>query len=232
MENPWLTLRITHDQSDTLQLLTIWFQKISVVPISVEEISKDGKKHLHLLFKLHKITKSACMQAFHKKYPTLKGNESISCTVLKKEKENFMFYCCKGTRYTEPKIITYDTDYITLDKIKENYIRYWSDKPEEKDFTLKTKNKKTASKTWSENLLQEIKTAYPDRVWSYTADNLGILIDMTLVALGRNAKNLDKFILKKLVLGQLNALGKGDHISVRALMRHEVFPEVFGFPEI
>ncbi len=65
--------------------------------------------------------------------------------------------------------------------------------------------------SWSENLTQEIQTAYPDRVWSYNADNIGILIDMTLVALGRTSKNLSKNILRRHVFEQLNALGCVDH---------------------
>jgi len=222
-----LTLRLTDENTEMLNNAVQYARTNSMVEIAVFEVSKIGQRHIHMLFEPINITKSAWVQGFHKFFhKRWSGNKSYSCTDLIKEKDNFIIYCCKGTRFKEPDVVF---SMLSLETTTAHWKTYWSDKPIEKDNTLKSaSSKKKSALTWSQNLTASLHEQSPDHKWSYTSQSMDIIIDATMVALGDGSKKLNSYIVRDLALGQLNALTKGQCKSLLDKVRFEAFPDLFG----
>lgn len=222
-----LTLRLSDDDSEMLNSAVLFTRTNSVVDLAVFEVSKIGQRHIHMLFEPINISKSAWVQSFHKKFnKRWCGNKSYSCTELIKEKENFLIYCCKGTRFKSPDVMF---SMLSPEVIDGYWKKYWSDKPIEKDNTLKSSStKKKSTLTWSQELTNSLHLQYPDRKWSYDSVSMDKIIDGTMVALGAGSKKLNSYIIRDIALGQLNALTKGQCKTLSDKVRFEAFPDLFG----
>lgn len=221
------TFRLTDSNKEMLEAFVVWARSTSVVHMVVFEISKDGQEHIHMLFDPIKVTKSAWVQAFHKHFKNRwNGNKSYSCSELRKEKENFLIYMCKGTRYKLPEILFKLGDYTDQD-VETYWKKYWEDKPVEKDKTLNVKPSKKAL-TWSQELTNAIRKEYPNHNWSYDTPDLDLLFNYVMKALGSASKKLNAFIVRDLVLGQLNALTAGECLGLNQDLKKQAFPNFFG----
>lgn len=215
--------RLTDDNKEMLEQCVVWLRSVTVVHLAVYEISKIGKGHIHVIFDTK--GKSTLMQQFHKFFKNRwSGNKSFSCETLKKELENNYIYLCKGTRDSEPNVL-YKLQSIDVSMY---HNKYWEDKPKEQDYKLISKtNKKPKQKSWSEELTEEIRKQYPDRHWEYCGKDIDTIWSAVLKQLGKSSKKLSSYIVRDLVMGQLNALNPdcyGLHIS----LKHSAFPDLYG----
>lgn len=216
--------RLTDDNSEMLQHAVTWFRSVTVVHIAVYETSRIGKLHIHCI--LDVINKSTFVQQFHKQFKDRwKGNKSYSCEPLKKDIENNLIYCSKGTRFKEPEVIF---TLKTSEEITSYWKQYWSDKPLEKDNTLGLTKKKKSGESWSQMVTKEIEEKYPGRNWEYGAEDVSEIINVVMIKLGQESKKLNHRIISDLVLGQLNALNKGKCISLNNQIKRFAFPDLFG----
>lgn len=230
------TFRLTDDNHQMLKDFVVYARSVAVVDLAVFEISKEGKPHIHMLFEPTKPkTKSAWVQAFHKFFKNRwVGNQSYSCTELRENKENFIIYCCKGTRFYPPDVLYNRTHtgekepYLTNEVIENYWKKYWEDKPISADKTLIKKTVKEQKPTWSKCLTDEIRKDYPGRDWSYDADDINLIFDIVMKNLGSQSKKLNAFIVRDLVLGQLNALNDGLCLGLNKNLKKTAFPELFG----
>lgn len=199
--------RLTHHDHETLKLVILWFRSKSQVYLAVQEISRHEKKlHIHMIFETDK--KSTLFQQFHVHFKNMfKGNQSFSCEELKKELVNNYIYLCKGTRIVPPVVLFFNEEKITQFDIDGYWNKYWEDKPIEEDKTLiHNKIKKNKCLSWSEQLTLDIRKSNPSKLWNYDKIDIELLCDFVLKALGTQSKKLSSFIVRDLVLGQLNAL--------------------------
>lgn len=222
----YLTLRLSDDDTEMLNSAVMYARTNSIVDLAVFEVSKIGQRHIHMLYEPINVTKSAWVQGFHKFFKKRwSGNKSYSCTELIKDKENFTIYCCKGTRFKPPDVIFSMIDPVTIDA---HWKKYWSDKPIEKDNTLKSSStKKKSDLTWSQNLTKTLEES-SDHKWSYDSVSMDKILDATMVALGAGSKKLNSYIVRDIALGQLNALTKGQCKPLADKVRFEAFPDLFG----
>jgi len=222
-----LTFRLTDDNREMLDSAVVFARTTAVVSLAVFEISKQDKAHIHMLFET-KNTKSAWVQSFHKYFKNRwVGNKSYSCSELEKDKENFYIYCCKGTRFKGPDVL-FKLAELTDDQIEIYWKKYWEDKPIENDKTISVKTKKTRDPTWSELLTQTIQIEYPNRNWDYDATDVDLLWNIVMKHLGSQSKKLNTFIVRDLVMGQLNALTYGSCKKLNVSMKNQAFPDLFG----
>jgi len=221
-----LTLRLTDTSREYLEKAVLYARSTAIVELAVFEISKLGHEHIHMLFEPN-VTKSAWVQGFHKHFnKRWVGNKAYSCSELEKDKENFLIYCCKGTRDTPPDVIFH---FMTAEQVTGYWQKYWSDKPVEQDFTLTaSKSKKQKEPNWSMKCTQWIRLENPHVHWDYTNEHIRLLSRLVRRRLGEISGKLDAKILNQLVQGQLNALtgGNCDKHEERLLM--EGFPDLFG----
>lgn len=222
----YLTLRVTDNDPGNLEKIAIYLRSVSKVIIVVQEISyKEKKLHIHALFQTT-LKKSGFIQAFHKHFKDkYVGNQSYSCSVLEKEPENYIIYCCKGTRNEPPKVL-YKAEWVDSQMYWEHY---WSDKPIELDNTIKVAKKKKAI-TWSQALTNELERRYPHQSWSYTEFNVKIMTREVLIALGQQSKNVPVSTISGMVKGQMNALNYRMFGDVDERLYHHVLRE--GFPDL
>lgn len=219
--------RLTDPEQKMLESCVNWLcgNKLCVVELAVEEVSKQDKLHMHVILGI--TNKSTLFQQFHKKFENRwHGNKSYSCETLKKSKENNYIYLCKGTRNALPKII-YKLSMITDEKIKEYHDKYWEDKPVEQEHKVLMRKKKSEVKTWSQELTETIRKEYPGKLWIYDADDVDQLWNIVTDALGTASKKLNAFIVRDLVMGQLNALNP-KCVGIKKQMRNQAFPDLFG----
>jgi len=227
MSSSLLTMRLTDDNHEMLTSFVVWARSTSVVYLAVYETSKQGQLHIHMLFEPIKQLKSAWIQAFHKFFKNRwNGNKSYSCSNLKLEVDNFYIYCCKGCRFKPPDVMFTKLPDTDIDKY---WKKYWEDKPIEEDKTLlKQTKKKTSIITWSQQVSLDIIKAYPDHTWSYCSEDVDVIFDFVLKCLGSTSKKLNAFILRDLVLGQLNAISNGQCSGLNKALKKLAFPELFG----
>lgn len=221
-----LTLRLTDTSREYLEKAVLYARSTAIVELAVFEISKLGHEHIHMLFEPN-VTKSAWVQGFHKHFnKRWVGNKAYSCSELEKEKENFLIYCCKGTRNTPPDVIFH---FMTAEQVMGYWQKYWSDKPVEQDLTLTAfKSKKQKEPNWAMKCTQWIRLTHPHHTWSYTSDCIDLLTDLVLERLGEVSGKLSSHILSDLVRGQLNALCAGRCKGLKERLLMEGFPDLFG----
>lgn len=221
-----LTLRLTDKSREYLEKAVLYARSTAIVELAVFEISKIGHEHIHMLFE-PTVTKSAWVQGFHKHFnKRWVGNKAYSCSELEKEKENFLIYCCKGTRNTPPDVIFH---YMTAEKVTEYWQKYWSDKPIELDKTLTASgSKKQKPLTWSEECTKAIRLEYPHHQWDYDGKHVGLIFDIVMQRLGTGSKKLNAMIIRDIVYGQLNALRDGRCDSLNKHLVNQAFPDLYG----
>jgi len=222
--NSLFHFRLHHPEHETLNLVVLFFRSKVPVYYAVQEYGrKSGENHIHMIFET--LGKSTLLQQFHKHFKDIfKGNQSFSCKELKKELLNNYIYMSKGTRDKPPNVLFHnDEKGVTLDLIEIYHTKYWSDKPVEQDKTITIK--KDNKLTWSQQLTSFIKEKSGARVWQYDRVDIEILTSYVLKSLGAQSKKLSSFIIRDLVLGQLNALNPSCPSLTNKLL-HEAFPDL------
>jgi hypothetical protein len=120
----------------------------------------------------------------------------------------------------------FNEDKITQVEIDSYWNKYWEDKPIEEDKTLiHNKIKKNKALTWSEQLTLDIRKSNPSKIWHYDRIDVELLADFVLKALGSQSKKLSSFIVRDLILGQLNALNPSCPY-LRSKLLHDGFSDL------
>lgn len=218
--------RLTDPEITMLESCVNWMcgNTRCLVELVVSETSKNDKLHIHAVLGIQ--NKSTFFQQFHKKFENRwHGNKSFTCETLRKEKENNYIYLCKGTRNALPNVM-YKAG-ISDEMIKQYHDKYWEDKPLDKEHGVKLREKKSQIKTWSQELTATIRNKYPGKLWIYDADHIDLLWAIVTDALGSASKKLSAFIVRDLVMGQLNALNP-TCVGIKKQMRNQAFPDLFG----
>jgi len=87
--------RITSEDDVVLNSVILWIRSNAKCILAVQEISKEGKKHIHVMSEYSK-TISTFGQKLLKDFPNLKGNQSHSTKEFKESYDHNLRYLCKG----------------------------------------------------------------------------------------------------------------------------------------
>jgi len=116
-------LRFTEESDEILDKVVLFCRGQGKVILAVKEVSKDGKKHIHLLINTS-LTISRCGQLISKAFPAHVGNGSKSFAAFKKSLDHNILYCSKGTKELPPVVL-----FTTLESIviEDAHKKYWTD---------------------------------------------------------------------------------------------------------
>lgn len=216
---------------DDVAMLSNWLKWAQTYPkcavhFCVFEISKHGKNHIHALVDIDVL--STWRQQMHTHFERRwVGKGAYSCEKLKKEKECYLLYMCKGIRAKGPEV-WYKLAQYTDEMVEAWYAKYWSDKPIEEDKTLLRKPK-VSKPSWSEEVTKLIVKDNPGRHWRYNGHDVNELLEhYVMPMLGQGSKKLNPRSVADLVMGQLNALTGGRCEGLNSRVRRDGFPDLFG----
>lgn len=212
--------------------LVEFLKKETNVLLIVFEVSHGGNRpHIHATIEF-KNAVNTFRDKLRKEFPELFGNKSYSISKVRDYDSNIK-YCLKGKANDYPHVL-----YTTLldEDVKQYYYEYWKLKQticnNKKEAELKTQKsseccdegyeapkKKPKVLTWSLKLKKYIKDNHPDIVHkyityfnSYKCDDYAKLqdqlVEIILDHLGRDAKNLDDFIICRFYNAQVNSIIK------------------------
>jgi len=213
-------LRFTEESDEILDKVVLFCRGQGKVILAVKEVSKDGKKHIHLLINTT-LTISRCGQLISKAFPAHVGNGTKSFTAFKKSLEHNILYCCKGTKELPPVVL-----FTTLESIviEDAHKKYWVDQQ-----IFVTENgakpvlvKKIKAPSFVEKTTKTVDTALAKKYvslqhhnWIGTNDPLmNVMYNDTRKQISRHCVNclgeafkiLDDVIVRKLVNGVLLSL--------------------------
>lgn len=193
-----------------------------------ENADVDCKQpHIHLMCKtLHKND-----QGFRREFkgdnkvdgwfPNLAGNGQYS---IKKGSLTGYNYVCKGeTNIWETANVEVLSTSFSEEQLKEFHRQYWNHHDREKinltkeaevDENLQPKIKKIRKKNFYEEVVDELTTAYPDRVYNKHKD-AGFLTKYILRKMGARGRALDDLIFKRTFYAVYNSLKKDDESQER-----------------
>jgi len=120
---PEAHLRFTSEDDAILDSVVLFCRGQGKVILAVKEVSKDGKKHIHLLINTS-LTISRCGQLISLAFPAHVGNGSKSFMAFKKSLDHNILYCSKGTKELPPVVL-----FTTLESIviEDAHKKYWVD---------------------------------------------------------------------------------------------------------
>jgi len=184
----------------------------TVTHILVSEAPDDEEKrpHIHCHFTALNKNDQSVRREFLKWFPEIKGNGDYSC----KERNAYGFnYVCKGTdRDWDTGKPTVLSTTFSEDEIKEFHRLYWNhhdrivvpltDSPEPE-----VKKKREKRPTWTQEIISELKTAYPSKKWNLDLETDKIsLCDKILDRMGEGGKALDEIIFRRIFYAVYNGL--------------------------
>jgi len=202
-------LRFTEESDEILDKVVLFCRGQGKVILAVKEVSKDGKKHIHLLINTS-LTISRCGQLISKAFPAHVGNGSKSFMAFKKSLEHNILYCSKGTKELPPVVL-----FTTLESIviEDAHKKYWLD--QQKFVTEHAAEKKKAkAPNFIEKVMvhlsleQKRKYSYLQGIYNPSdvqiSERLKIekeINTVCIVSLGHYAKTLDDSIVSRLING-------------------------------
>ena len=244
---PLLRVRVTNESTEFLTEVTNWCadQPGADVYISCEEISHKGVKHFHLIVDFNK-TLSTFNQRFSKQFPQLVGNKSKSITEATEDLATNLRYVCKGHNHETDPVVLYSK--ISFELIAQYHKEYWENnltharQQTEKRITdmcatnreicANIKEKKRI-KPWMEKITEEFEAQYKTDVidgnkleFTYDKKSITCITRFVLKKLGNSRKILDSFVIKRMVLGLLNAVTHGEDEVLTSYLIESAFPDL------
>lgn len=212
---PQAHLRFTSEDDEILDSVILFCRGQGKVFLAVKELSKDAKKHIHLLIETTK-TISTCGQSISKAFPAHVGNGSKSFTAFKKSLDDNILYCCKGTKELPPVVLFTTLESIVIENAHK---KYWEE--QQKFVTDNAVNpnavKKIKVPSFVERVSKSLEVALAKRYVQLQAANwTGNLDPLTrsmynesrkeiaqhcILNLGQAYKVLDDSIVRKLING-------------------------------
>jgi len=206
---PEAHLRFTSEEDEVLDNVVLFCRGQGKVILAVKELSKDGKKHIHLLINTSK-TISTCGQLISKAFPAHVGNGSKSFTAFKKTLDDNILYCSKGTKELPPVVLFTTLESIVIENAHK---KYWLD--QEKFVTeYAADKKKVKAPNFIEKVMMELsleqkrKYSYLQSIYNPSdvekCERLKYekeINTVCIVSLGKYAKTLDDNIVSRLING-------------------------------
>ena len=211
----YYTFRYDYTDKTFLDILLPYIKRECSKYVIFDEIASETGK-FHIQGKI--MPCKSCIrfrEDMRKQYKGFFERSNYSIAPIQKPDE-YDLYICKDKK---PLINNVWTDAEINDKSK----AYWECN---KTIQIK-KEKKDKALTWSQQLTEAIRKKYPGKQFKYYAEDIKIIGEETLKALGVSSKKLGTKIYQEIVLGQLNALNP-DHSGLRDLMYMNAFPDLFG----
>jgi len=211
---PAAHLRFTDEDTEVLKAVCLFSRGHGKVLLAVEEVSKEGKKHMHLLIETSK-TISTFGQQLSKAFPAHVGNGAKSLGIFKKDYHANYLYCCKGLKQSLP--IVYYT-ILTDQEVLNFWNEYWQNQAK---FVAEHKSEKKRIKvpTFVEKVSTTLDEALSKRYvslqhhnWIGTLDPVSRIMyndsrkeiaQHCILNLGQAFKVLDDSIVRKLINGVL-----------------------------
>jgi len=167
----------------------------------VKEIDAN-REHLHC--NIHfPLTKSTFGQQFKKVFPKYEGNTDFGITQIKCI-EDMDAYICKGdSREDMPVILAQQGHYKDNNLIRACHVRYW-DKNDELKANSKKKKKEYVS--FVEECYNECIALGNWQSWDWNPVSKKIVFDKVMDMLGKKAKVIDVFIIRRHCYGVMNML--------------------------
>lgn len=225
MSDEYFHFRCFVDQLNEADLVSFLKETTDVDVITHEE-GLNIRQHIHSIIRIP-IRMNTWRDHLLKKFPTIKGNKSYSCAVVKKYDE-MTRYCLKGRVNDWPDVLY--TKY-TEDQVKEFYSRYWKIQDEilaakrvsvevntgcQNDPSTEIRVKRVRAPTWSQKLTTTIIKEFPGLCNAVCQHYSGVDIDydeghesltsIILENMGQASKNLDEYILTRIYNAQVTAI--------------------------
>lgn len=211
--------RITSEDDVVLNSVVLWIRSNAKCILAVKEISRDGKKHIHVMSEYSK-TVSTFGQKLLKQFPDLKGNQCHSTTEFKKSYDENLRYLCKGETAGKKSPVT--ILFTTLDEsvIEDAQKRFWEEQEKFKTINGLKNDAVLGKKSKQVPFIEKVVNALPVGVaGTYSAlqalykpsdyekhkleEVKTIIIDTTIMQMGQLAKVLDDNILTRMINGVL-----------------------------
>lgn len=242
-----IRVRVTDEITDVLIETAVWCGKLEGCSVFVccEEISKKGKKHFHLIAEYGKSV-STFNRLFSNQFPQLVGNKCKSISEGIESKDINIRYVCKGASHDQnPKVLLSN---ISFDDIHKFHQEFWANNSSYQlskkitilgqinDSIAEKKHKKTL--TFMEKIKIEFTDSYLTQVhidgsltvgrkFSYNKTDITFITKFVLRKLGNSVKILDQYIVKRMVLGLLNAVtNEVDDDTLAQHLINQMFPEL------
>jgi len=205
--------RITSEDDDLLDKVILWVRSTAKCILAVKEISKEGKKHIHVMSEYSK-TVSTFGQKLLLQFPNLKGNGCHSTKEFKKDFDHNLRYLSKGTKENSP-VVLFTT--LELNEIEDAHKRFWIEQQNwltEHGVKPEDKPKKERQPNFIEKVMLKIpeplKLSYvalqagynaSDYEKSLLAKDKSDIQDICIACLGKYAKTCDDLIITRLING-------------------------------
>jgi len=205
--------RITSEDDDLLNKVVLWVRSNAKCILAVKEISKEGKKHIHVMSEFSK-TVSTFGQRLTKEFPNLKGNGSHSTKEFKESYDQNLRYLSKGTKDNSP-VVLFTT--LELNEIEDAHKRFWIEQQKwltEHGVKPEDKTKKERQPNFIEKVLikipEPLKLSYvalqagyksSDYEKSLLEQDRHAIMDICIACLGKYAKTCDDLIVTRLING-------------------------------
>lgn len=210
--------RLTDPDRSNLEDVTLWLRSEGVLHISVFEVSINEVAHMHAVIEIQNISTSR--KHFLKKFPKYHGNSSYTWAVCRETIYHNLCYCCKGKSLGEfPIVLANPKEY----DIQYYHDEYWKNRGDLQNAEKKIISKRQKAKPWFEQVCDKFKER-KTREYTYCRVDLEILQDFIMHELANSSKILDEFIVKRMVLGLLNAVTPSEPKHKRKLF-DKMFPE-------
>lgn len=201
--------RVTSEDDNLLNSVILHIRSEAKCILAVQEISKEGKKHIHVVSEYGK-TASTFGQRLVKAFPQIKGNRSHSTAEIREDLDTNIRYCSKGTKEILPVVL-----FTTLDKsvIEDAHKKFWE--IQKKFVTENAKGEENVKKkVKTESFVRKICDRIPDTLAnSYTAlqglynpsdyeralleKDRNDIMDICILSFGHAAKTIDDYILSR-----------------------------------
>jgi len=207
--------RITSEDDDLLDKVVLWVRSNAKCILAVKEISKEGKKHIHVMSEFSK-TVSTFGQKLTKEFPNLKGNGSHSTKEFKESYDQNLRYLSKGTKQNSP-VVLFTT--LELNEIEDAHKRFWIEQQKwltEHGVKPEDKTKKQREPNFKEKVIAQLPqgtaAAYSALQSIYHPSDYemqelskvkNIIIYTTIRCFGKYAKDLDDNIITRSINGVL-----------------------------
>jgi len=210
------SFRVT-DSLDNLTLVSLFLCGIGVVYLSVYEVGDETEKpHMHCVVDVKNI--ETPRKKFLEKFPQYKGNRGLySWTVCRDDLDTNLRYLCKGQKKNLPCVI-HNPKKIDIEYF---WVEYWKINNEIK---APKEQKKIKTKTFMEEMVEKFKKSQT-RDYEYCVVDMQCIQAFVMKELGDRSKILDEFILKRMILGVLNAVTPRDPKLSRHLFS-KMFPDL------
>lgn len=211
--------RITSEDDVVLNSVILWIRSNAKCILAVREISRDGKKHIHVMSEYAK-TVSTFGQKLLKQFPNLKGNQSHSTTEFKKSYDENLRYLCKGEIAGKKSPVTILYSSLEQSVTEDAHKRFWEEQENFKTINGLTNDAVLKKKSKQVPFIEKVVNSLPVGVAeTYSAlqslykpsdyerhqleETKDVIIDTTIMQMGQLSKVLDDNILTRMINGVL-----------------------------